>query len=198
MVITVSIPQIHILQTASLSLTSLSHTPNIAIIGQPLQATLRISHTRRWASSESLIAAASLTSADEPIEFVYTLDAAPDQWLIAGQRRAQFSAAEDEVHEFGIMLIPLKAGNVLLPSVDVRARVKPKEREDEKAAVAGTPEEEILSCETDCLNHGESIMVIPDVRTSTVGLGDMGSGSPRSVVWVESVGIEKEGVQASV
>ncbi|KAF9700961.1 hypothetical protein EKO04_000152 [Ascochyta lentis] len=183
MVITVSIPQTHILHTASLDLTSPSYSPNIAIVGQPLRATLRISHTRRWASPASLIAAANLDSADGPIEFVYTLDAAPDQWLVAGQRRALFTAVEDEAKEFTIMLIPLKAGNALLPSADIRARIKPKEKDDGKGG-----EEEILSCETDYLSYGESVMVVPDVRSITVGVGDMSLGSPRSVVWLEGVG----------
>lgn len=182
MVITVSIPQVHILHTTSLDLTSLSSQSKIALVGQPLHATLRVSHTRRWASSSSLIAAANLSTAEDPIEFVYTLDASPDQWLIAGQRRALFTATEDEVKEFAIMLIPLKAGNTLLPSVDIRPRIKPKEKEDDKGG-----EEEILNCETDYLSYGESVMVVPDVRSSTLGIGEMSLGSPRSVVWLEGV-----------
>jgi len=183
MVITVSIPQVHILHTASLDLASLSHPSKIAIVGQPLQATLRVSHTRRWASTTSLVAAANLASAEDPIDFVYTLDASPDQWLIAGQRRVLFTATEDEVKEFTIMLIPLKAGNALLPSLDIRPRIKPKEKDEGKAS-----EEEIFNCETDYLSYGESIMVVPDVSSSTVGISDMSLGSPRSVVWLEGVG----------
>ena len=83
------------------------------------------------------------------------------------------------------MLVPLKAGNALLPSVDIRARIKPKEKEKEKE---DGKDEEILNCETDCLSYGESVMVVPDVRSSTVGVGEMSLGSPRSVVWLEGVG----------
>lgn len=183
MVITVSIPQVHILHTASLSLASLPHPSKIAIVGQPLQATLSLSHTRRWASSTSLVSAANLTSAEDPIDFVYTLDASPDQWLIAGQRRALFTVAEDEVKQFTIMLIPLKAGNALLPSVDIRPRIKPREKVESK-----TSEDEILNCEIDYLSYGESLIVVPDVSSSTVGIGDMSLGSPRSVVWLEGAG----------
>ncbi|KAF3041496.1 hypothetical protein E8E12_001675 [Didymella heteroderae] len=183
MVITVSIPQVHILHTVSLELASLPHPSKIAVVGQPLQATLRVSHTRRWASTASLVAAANLASAEDPIDFVYTLDASPDHWLIAGQRRALFTTTEDEVKEFTIMLIPLKAGNALLPSVDIRSRIKPKEKDDSKVG-----EEEVLNCETDYLNYGENVMVVPDVSSSTVGIGDMSLGSPRSVVWLEGVG----------
>jgi hypothetical protein len=187
MVITVSIPQTHILHTASLSLNSPSSSPQstIATVGQPLVATLRISHTRRWASPSSLLSAANLTEVGEAIDFVYTIDANPEIWLVAGQRRAHFTAKEDEKHEWPVMLIPLKSGNTLLPNVDIRAKIKPKEEEKSKSS---TTEAEILNCETDYLSYGESIMVVPDVRSSTVGIGDMGVGSPRSVMWLESSG----------
>ncbi|KAJ4992780.1 tmem1 family protein [Stagonosporopsis vannaccii] len=182
MVITVSIPQTHILHTASLRFTSPSFNSDIATIGQPLHAALVVAHTRRWASPTSLITAANLSAATDPIDFVYTLDAASDQWLVAGARRVHFSAMENERKEFPIILIPLKAGNALLPSVEIRARIKPRENEFEKG------EEEALNCETDYLNFGESVVVVPDVRSSTVGIGEMSLGSPRSVVWLEGVG----------
>jgi hypothetical protein len=148
-------------------------------------ATLRISHTRRWASPSSLVSAANLTEVSEPIDFVYTIDANPEVWLVGGQRRAHFTAKEDEELEWAIMLIPLKPGNTLLPNVDIRAKIKPKEEEKGKPS---TTEVEILNCETDYLSYGESVVVVPDVRSSTVGIGDMSVGSPRSVVWLESSG----------
>lgn len=180
MVITVSIPQTHLLHTASLdpSSPSTSHYQAIATVGQPIQATLRISHTRRWASPASLISAANLTAPDDPIDFTYTLEANPDTWLIAGQRRAHFTAKEGEINDWQVLLLPLKPGMTLLPNVDIRARVEPKDGK----------EGETLNCETDYLSYGETVMVVPDVRTSTVGIGDMAQGSARSVVWLESAG----------
>lgn len=155
-------------------------------------ANLRISHTRRWASPASLVTAANLTSADEAIEFVYTIEANPETWLIAGQRRAHFSASEDETLEWPIMLIPLKPGHTLVPNVEIRAKIKPKEDSGKASASTTAPalqdEEKVLSCETDYLSYGETVMVVPDVRSSTVGIGEMSLGSPRSVVWLESVG----------
>jgi hypothetical protein len=150
---------------------------------------LRIKHTRRWGSSASLIAAANLSSPSEPIEFVYTVEANPETWLVAGQRRAHFTTKEDEEHKFPIMLIPLKAGTTLLPNVEIRARVKPK-GDDKRQSVAGSVAsgdgEEQLNCETDYLSYGECIMVVPDVRSSTVGIGEMGSS--RSAIWLEAEG----------
>ncbi|KAH7372031.1 trafficking protein particle complex subunit 10 [Pyrenochaeta sp. MPI-SDFR-AT-0127] len=193
MVITVSVPQTHILHTASLSFSSLSlksTLSTVAIVGQPLMTTLRISHTRRWVAPASLISAANLSAASDPIDFVYTIEANPETWLIAGQRRAHFSANEDEQLEWPIVLIPLKPGNALLPNVEIRARIKPKD--SGKGGAAGTSgsssEAAVLNCETDYLSYGDSVIVVPDVRSSTVGIGDMAMGSPRSVVWLESMG----------
>jgi hypothetical protein len=181
MIITVSIPQTHILHTASLFLASPSTSSysTIATAGQPLMTTLRISHTRRWASPSSLLSVANLTEVNEPIDFVYTIDANPEVWLIAGQRRAHFTAREDEQLEWPIMLVPLRSGNALLPNIEIRAKIKPREEGKDG---------EMLNCETDYLSYGESVVVVPDVRSSTVGIGDMALGSPRSVAWLESGG----------
>jgi hypothetical protein len=168
MTITVAIPQTHILHTASLK-PVLQSTPTIATAGQPLQATLRVSHTRRWASSP--------TSPSEPIEFIYTLEGSPDTWLIAGQRRGHFSAHEDEVHEWPILLIPLKPGVTLLPNVDIRMQPN-KIKEDTD-----------VNCEIDYLSYGETVMVVSDIKRSTVGIGDMTKGRETSVTWLESAGV---------
>jgi hypothetical protein len=140
---------------------------------------LSIKHTRRWGNPTSLKTLSNIVNIDDPIEFVYTVEANPEIWLVAGQRRAHFSAKEDEEYTAQIMLIPLKPGNYLLPNVEIRPRILPKGEQKENI-------DEQLNCETDCLSYGECIMVVPDVRSSTVGIGDM--GSPRSAVWLESVG----------
>lgn len=143
---------------------------------------LRIKHTRRWCTPGSLVAAANISSPNDPIDFVYTLEANPDVWLVGGQRRAHFAAGEDEEHKFQVMLVPLRAGTVLLPNVEIRARIKPKEEDDKKRS--GMGEEEQLNCETDFLSYGEGVVVMANVRSSTVGIGNMGSG--RSAVWLEA------------
>lgn len=144
-----------------------------------MSATLQISHTRKWSSPSSLVKAANIGSSSDAIDFTYTLEANPETWLIAGPRRAHFSAKEDEVLEWQVLLVPLKPGVVLLPSVEVRARIKV--RDDGKEA-------EPLNCETDYLDYGETVLIVPDVRSSTVGIGDMSLGSAKSVVWLESAG----------
>jgi hypothetical protein len=47
-------------------------------------------------------------------------------------------------------------------------------------------EETELNCETDCLSYGETITIVPDVRRTTVGIGDMSKGREGSVIWLES------------
>ncbi|KAF7572199.1 hypothetical protein PtrM4_096990 [Pyrenophora tritici-repentis] len=127
---------------------------------EPLPATLRISHTRRWATPSLLVSAASIDTPTDPIDFYYTIDANPDVWLVAGPRRAQFSAKEDEVMEWDIVLIPLRAGNALMPNVEVRAKVKPKDESAKKG-----DEAEPLNCETDYWSYGDVVVVVPDVGT---------------------------------
>lgn len=191
MIITVAVPQTHILHTASLSFASAepssSHGLTIAVVGQPLLAELCIKHTRRWGSPASLLSAANLSSSSDPIEFVYTVEANPESWLVAGQRRAHFTAKEDQEHSFPIMLVPLRAGTMLLPNVEIRARIPPKDekrRQSVAGNTGGNDGEEQLNCETDYLSYGDCVMVVPDVRSSTVGIGEM--GSPKSAVWLEA------------
>lgn len=90
---------------------------------------------------------------------------------------------------FGVVLVPLRAGVMGVPGVDVRARVKPRESGEKDGKSGG--EEEVLSCETDFLNYGEVVTVVPDLRRGTLGVGEMGGGQRGAgeVVWLEGVGV---------
>ncbi|KAF2002968.1 TMEM1 family protein-like protein [Amniculicola lignicola CBS 123094] len=186
MIITVSIPQTHILHTASLSITAVEraspHSTIVAVVGQSLVTELSIKHTRQWGSLSSLVSAANLKSPEDPIEFVYTVEANPEIWLIAGQRRAHFTAKEGEEHKLPIVLVPMKVGNLLLPNIEIRPRIPPKSEDKRQSSTTYT--EEPLNCETDYLSYGECVVVVPDVRSSTVGIGEM--GSPKSSIWLEA------------
>lgn len=229
-IITVSIPHPHIVFTASLSLPDSSSTgPSqmqmpIAVSGKPLQATLNIKHTDLWApaAKPKKERAGQKKKKDgeeeEKREFVYTILADPETWLVAGQRRGHFSlptkqkqkqgeaetAGEEGGHgnrlSIPLSLVPLaRSGVALLPTIDIRP-ILPERRSDADAAAAGPAgagqgeEEERLHVETDWLSAGESVAVVPDVRSATVGvavgeaLGEKsGLGGLRSV-WVEGVG----------
>jgi hypothetical protein len=65
----------------------------------------------------------------------------------------------------------------LLPNVDIRMRPD-KTKEDAE-----------VNCEIDYLSYGETVLVVPDVKRSTVGIGDMHTGRETNVVWLESAGV---------
>lgn len=71
--------------------------------------------------------------------------------------------------------MPLKAGNLLLPNVEVKQYIPPQQQD-----VVG-----IISSETDYRSNGESVLVLPDVRSTTVridsGFGEEGFRIPAPV-----------------
>ncbi|KAJ9665420.1 hypothetical protein H2201_004498 [Coniosporium apollinis] len=185
-VVTVTLPKAHVVHTARLHLLNQeqasSRTPPTVAVGEPLMAMLCVKHTRQWNSPSATKTAAGLADASDPIEFTYTIDAQPDTWLIGGQRRAHFSARENEPKGFPVMLIPLRPGNLLLPSVEIRPRLMKQRGSSEaeawdrsssagKGADAG---EAVMVCETDYESQAQSVLVIPNLKSTTVGLGNAG------------------------
>jgi hypothetical protein len=156
--ISVPLPRLHILHTASLSL---STAASFVSQGSVVPATILVTHTRRW-DSPSAIATATSASSDDPLDFFLEVDAPPDTWLIGGQRRTRFTAAGGEDKKFELMLIPLKTGRLLLPEVMVR--------------LAGKAADE-LRCETDYRSLGHAAVVVADVKSTTIGLNAMTSGA---------------------
>ncbi|KAF1982161.1 hypothetical protein K402DRAFT_424748 [Aulographum hederae CBS 113979] len=191
-VITVAVPKIQVVQTASLKI--LGHEEQTGCIqpvipvGEMLMAELSVIHTRKWGDKSSLVKESkAIESEDDPLDCMYEIDANPDIWLIGGQRRAHFSAQEDELKAFPVMLMPLRPGHLLLPTVEVRyapARKRPQSqssawtagaaldakssaREKEKEAQG---EEGEVTCETDYQSVSETVLVVPSVKSTTIGL----------------------------
>ena len=156
--ISVPLPRLHILHTVRLATLD---TISFISQGALLPATVTVKHTRRW-DSPSAIASITSTAADAPLDFVLEVDAPSDSWLIGGQKRTRFTSKEDEPITFHIMIMPLKSGRILLPTVDVR--------------VIDNGAEE-LSCETDYRSLGETVVVISDIKSTTVGLSELASGT---------------------
>ncbi|KAL1306481.1 hypothetical protein AAFC00_005176 [Neodothiora populina] len=163
--ITVDVPTIDVVHTATLSTRDPASsdsapsvrgpkTPVTSVMGNPLIADLRITHTRRWATASPLVSSRTSSASrfneqdqqdDEPSNFVYSLRDPTETWLIGGQRRAHFSfdgisslpsTPKDEIKEqeggeereekhFSIILIPLKPGTHLLPSIDIVPMLPP-------------------------------------------------------------------------
>ncbi|PYH81481.1 TMEM1 family protein [Aspergillus uvarum CBS 121591] len=203
-VIPVDIPEIPVVHTAELRLTNLTDQHRHAAVGQMIAAELTIHHTRRWCSAEQR------EQADVSLEFTYELHANPDSWLIGGRRRGNFTADEGETKTFAIMLLPQKAGHLLLPGLEIRSFVPPSPSSSgappppttlkpqpstggaaaAAAAVAAADpapatsqlQRRPIPCEIDYRNHGETVLVLPDLRTTTVSLSL--SGGSHGGAWL--------------
>ncbi|PWY77431.1 hypothetical protein BO70DRAFT_388249 [Aspergillus heteromorphus CBS 117.55] len=187
-VIPVDIPEMQVVHTAELRLTNLTDHPPHAAVGQMVAVELSIRHTRRWCSPEHR------ENAGGALEFSYEIHANPESWLVGGRRRGNFSADEGETKTFAIMLLPQKAGHLLLPGLEIRTFVPPSapqqqpQQQQQQQSSSTTAGEQVTSpnvaaaaataplqrraipCEVDYRNHGETVLVLPDLRTTTVSL----------------------------
>ncbi|EED21634.1 TMEM1 family protein, putative [Talaromyces stipitatus ATCC 10500] len=210
-VIPVEVPEIQVVHTAELRLLTTDNNEfTHAAVGHMIPAELILHHTRRWCSQQT-----EKPESGEQLEFAYELHVNQDQWLIGGRRRGHFTAAEDEVRNFAIMLLPQKAGHLLLPSIEIKTfvlcstatvvganisttmstgasssgnrtnapvtspSVTSPTSVTTPATVAAAPwtqqQRRQIPNEVDYKNHAETILVLPDLRKTTVSLE---SGSP--------------------
>ena len=200
------------MHTAELRLTNLAQQPPHAAVGQMIAAELSIRHTRRWCSPEHR------ENAGGPLDFSYEIHANPETWLVGGRRRGNFTAEEGETKTFAIMLLPQKAGHLLLPGLEIRSFVPPSPTSSSSlpqpqsqssttatgaqtmspnlgqpvtagsmtaaaAAAAVAPlQRRPIPCEVDYRNHGDTVLVLPDLRTTTVSLSL--SGGSHGGAWL--------------
>ena len=151
--IPVEIPPLPVLHTASLSVESRTRT-NPFSIGDIIPATLHITHTRAWAEPWSDTGA-------KPLFFFYDLEASPDTWLIAGQRRACFSAVEGETKSFPLMLLPRRAGKLILPMLEI------KQAKEEQGVEGGAA----AACELDYESQDVMVEVVPGLTGVSLEMG---------------------------
>lgn len=181
--ITVAVPRVQILNIAHLdlktSVPSPAFTPPIASLGTPLQAALRIKHTRKWDDPSSLAKNANLAHPDDPVQFVYEIEADPNVWLLGGAKRVQFAAREGEVKTFPLTLIPLREGYPRwLPSVVIRPVIVKDEKEGSRDRGA-VPE---ITTEMDLISQHSCVQVVPDWKSVTVGVGVFGGDGGEKAV----------------
>ena len=171
--LSVEVPTVDVLHTVSLQLESDEYKKAL-IIGRPIPAVLTIKHTRRWAATE--------LATDAPLAFAYTIDAPTDgPWLVAGPKRSRFNYKSDsEETKISLVLVPLKPGMHILPSVDIQPVTTSAGNPDASGLSRmlspgqnNSPAEEeatqpLVSCETDYRNSGESVLVVREARTTTV------------------------------
>lgn len=170
--IPVEIPSLPVLHTVSLAVDKRPASRPYAI-GEIVTGELRIIHTRHWSAME--------TKHEGPLSFVYELEASAESWLVAGQRRGFFTAVEGESKVFPIMLLPLRAGKLMLPIVEVRSA-----REDDH--------DELSTCETDYQSLGTAVEVISGVTAVSVDVLTTTSGSLDGEVKVLEVERETQSV----
>lgn len=180
--ISVSIPTIHVIPTASLAIQTYRReylpTDTAWPIGEAKSATLTISHSRMWCDLDELKDVASIESGDAPIQFLYEVDANPDLWLVGGPKRGTFWQREgdDEKMTVGLLLVPLRKGDWAYPGVDVRPvqPARPQKSENQSRVQEHDGEEKEITCECYYEDAFQRVLVVPDVRGTTVGLMSRG------------------------
>ncbi|KAH7364175.1 TMEM1 family protein-like protein [Rhexocercosporidium sp. MPI-PUGE-AT-0058] len=186
-VIPVDVPSVSVVCTADLKLLDPSSVPSDVIVAasnQPLSASLTIKYTRIWETALESEHAAS--TGDEYLEFFYEVSGASDTWLIGGKRKGHFriprkASPRDKKSKlsFPVVLIPLREGFLPFPNVDIR----PAPRLHSPGEGSGSPAKkpEVVSCETDYKNAGETIRVITNALKTTVSLDASG---PQGGAWL--------------
>ncbi|KAE8410828.1 trafficking protein particle complex subunit 10 [Aspergillus pseudocaelatus] len=183
-IIPVDIPEIQVVHSAELRLCNLADQPPHAAVGQMIAAELSLRHTRRWCSPENR------ENAGGPLEFSYEIHANPELWLVGGRRRGNFTADEGETKTFAVMLLPQKAGHLLLPGLEIKTFVpassaapsKPPAPATGPAGAVPVLQRRQIACEVDYRNHGETVLVLPDLRSTTVSLSL--SGGNHGAAWL--------------
>lgn len=131
-------------------------------LGEPLAAKLHVRHTRLWDGADS----GDDDDADQQMRFVCDIYAPPDQWLLSGSRRRQFTAAPDTMVEFDISLVPVKIGSLLLPRVEIR--LAPGADNVSESQAQQTPASTV--CETECETQTQAVTVVAGMRSTSVGI----------------------------
>lgn len=196
--LSVKVPTVDVLHTVALHLDKDDSTTAV-ITGRPISAILAIQHTTRWARED--------LKTDTPLAFLYTIDAPTDgPWLVAGPKRSRFNYKSDEEEtKVSLILVPLRPGMHLLPSVDIQPVATPTSSSGSSGASRllspgqnGGPDEEetiqpLVSCETDYYNSGETVLVVREARTTTVTVRERDLMPP-----LQRIPTATESVRASV
>jgi hypothetical protein len=105
-----------------------------------------------------------MDSQPDVVEFSYEVIASAETWLVGGRRRGNFTVDVAGQQTFPVLLIPQRAGHLLLPSVEIKCHAVDG---DNSRMVA--PKDQI-AFEVDYRSQAKSVLVIPDLRETTVSL----------------------------
>ena len=138
---------------------------NTAPIGTAVPMELAITYTRYWDDQPRQ------SQGNGTLDFCYELQSNSD-WLIGGQRKGHYTAREEEVLTFSLLLWPQRTGNLLLPPIEIHsiARSTDGHRENESAG------ETMIASEIDYQDQSRTILVVPDLLSTTVNLDPRGGG----------------------
>ena len=164
----VDVPQVQVLhivhmkQSHPISSDTELHT---VPIGKAVPMELAITYTRYWDNPQRQ------SPGNETLDFCYELQTNSD-WLIGGQRKAHYTAREEEVLTFSLLLWPQRTGNLLLPPIEIHsiASSTDGQRENESAG------ESTIASEIDYQDQSRTILVVSDLLSTTVNLDPRGGG----------------------
>ena len=112
--------------------------------------TLSIVPTFAWARD-----APALPNADAPpVPLTYDLAANAADWIISGRKKGRFEARQGEEVVIDLVLVPVRAGRLFLPSVAIRPV-------DDGGGQGQGEGRAPLGCETQHLNAGVGVEVLP-------------------------------------
>ncbi|KAK3680957.1 hypothetical protein LTR37_021013 [Vermiconidia calcicola] len=173
-VISVDVPNVDFVHQASLSLAAQEHGQDsqVLTLGQPLQAQLSITSTNRW-STDAIFQADRKEQDNVAKDFVFDFQTDPDCWLVGGQRRRHFEAADDGPLTFDVVLIPLKLGAHPLPGLDIQA--EQTSGTTENGNTPGQPPS--MSSETHYESAAQVVQIVRDSRTSRVHVAESPSSA---------------------
>ncbi|KAL7275089.1 hypothetical protein RUND412_001991 [Rhizina undulata] len=169
-IIPVDVPQLQVIHTVELRITSdtnskfleAPYSPPTVTVGQAMPVELIIHHSRAWNNTDGKDGEAML--GDEELEFYFDVLNNIDVWLVSGRKRSHFFAKEGQTHKFPLLLVPTKPGHLLLPTVEVKQFL------NNQGSVVP------VSCETDYRSAAECVLVLPDVRSTTIRIEGVYNG----------------------
>ncbi|ETI24020.1 hypothetical protein G647_03389 [Cladophialophora carrionii CBS 160.54] len=140
----VDVPPRPLLVLAFLDLNDSATTSSTATVGQPIMAELVITMEDK---------------VDFELEGSFELVAPSDSWLIGGRRKGNVWLTQQPTR-IQIVLFPQHLGHLLIPTVTLRCR--------RRAPNSGKDEWVDVTSELHNPTHGRSVLVTPDLRSTTV------------------------------
>ncbi len=168
LIVPVDVPQVQALHTVRLKQShpiSSDIELHTAPIGKAVSMELTITYTRYWDNPQRQ------SPEFETLDFCYELQANSD-WIIGGQRKGHYTAREDEILTFSLLLWPQRTGNLLFPPIEIHSVARSKDGHNENE-LAG---ESTTASEIDYQDQSRTILVVTDLLSTTVNLDPRGGG----------------------